>query len=297
MGKALVCGVCAALAGCGLDGTGLLDTSDGEAPEAEVADAVADGGAPEAASSGGHDSGAGDATVTDAHGLDAGTPDTGVVDSGGKDAVVPLPTTYPKTCAEAGVTQGTVTLYVGGDPSKPWTANCTGGHEYLVLGGPKNDSSYPTGGCASDSSGQTAGVVTLWTMVRLDPMTLVVDTSDFTGATSSGGTHEVSGNGTVIYDYRHMPFGAARSCVDRAPQTAGASIDLSSTHFAVASSQVWYVQGFSANQQNNMPFGGATPGSGKTIALSVGGYPGGVSPCNDYAQTTGGACLQLVYAP
>jgi hypothetical protein len=34
-----------------------------------------------------------------------------------------------------------------------------------------------------------------------------------------------------------------------------------------------------------------------TVSLSVGGYPAGISPCDDYYTTVGGSCLQLVYSP
>jgi len=228
---------------------------------------------------------------------DADDGSTGNGDSGGSDGPA---TGYPTTCAQAGADAGNqdVTLYVGGDPNKPWTAHCSKGNAYLTLGtSTSNFSSYPGGGCASNAKGPST-VTTTWSMLRVDPTTLVVDTSDYAGAKSSGDTHETSGNGTVNTDYTTMPYASARSCVDQAPTAAAASIDLTGTPFAVAASQQWYLLGFSNNNPGNKPFGGASPQSGKTLSLSVGGFPAGITPCqSDYYQTTGGSCLQLVYSP
>jgi hypothetical protein len=207
----------------------------------------------------------------------------------------PVGPTHPATCAEAGAGPGpqTVTLYVGGDPGKPWTAVCQGANAYLTVPSKTNFSSYPAGGCGA---AQPAAVTTTWSMVRIDETTLVVDTSDFTGATSTGDTHEVSGNGTYVHDFTRMPYGAARSCVDQAPTKTSATIDLGGTPFVVATTQNWHIQGFSNNNQNNTPFGGEST-KARAVSLSVGGFPGGISPCDDFYQTTGGACLQLTYAP
>jgi hypothetical protein len=229
----------------------------------------------------------------DAHGADGST--------GGDGSTSDAPATgYPTNCAQAGAGSGNqnVTLYVGGDPNKPWTAHCSGGNAYLPLASSSaNFSSYPGGGCAQKANGPST-VTTTWTMLRIDPATLIVDTSDYAGSTSHGDTHEVSGNGTINTDYTAMPYASGRSCVDQAPSAATASIDLSGTPFAVAATQLWYLLGYSSNTSNNQPMGGASPASGKTLSLSVGGYPGGITPClGDYYQNKGGACLQLVYSP
>jgi len=241
-----------------------------------------------------------DATSADSHVVDSHTSDSRAHDARAHDAGHDAHTvSYPTTCPQddAGSAPHTTTLYVGGDPNQPWTAVCAGGDAYLPLGSTTNVSSYPPGNCATIGPGQSAGVTTTWTMLRIDPTTLMVDTADFTGATSSGATSEVSGDGSFQHEYTSMPYGATRSCVDQAPTSAGATIDLSDTHFAVASTQTWYPQGWSNTNKKNAPYGGAAPASGKTISLSVGGYPAGISPCNDYYQTMGGQCLQLVYSP
>jgi hypothetical protein len=291
--------------GCGLDTSGLMEVAPDATPPADgggtpVVDASVprgdDGGPP------------GDAVVADVKGhVDAspvddaghGSGDGGTITEGGGVSDAPA-TGYPTSCAQAdaGSSDQDVTLYVGGDPNEPWTAHCSGGNAYLPLASAtSNFSSYPGGGCASNAHGPST-VTTTWTMLRIDPATLVVDTSDYKGATSSGDTHEVSGNGSVNTDYTQMPYGSSRSCVDQQPGSPSASVDLTGTPFAVASSQQWYLLGFSNANPGNKPFGGASPASGKTVSLSVGGYPAGITPCqSDYYQTTGGACLQLVYAP
>jgi hypothetical protein len=263
----------------------------------DVAGADAGGGLPS------HDGGA-----VPSDGAAAATSDARIDGPGAPDAVThdaayeaapadaqaapPLPATCDE--ADAGSGTSTTTLYVGGDPSEPWTAVCSGGKAYLPLTAKANVSTYPAGGCATP---QPASVTTTWSMVRLDPVTLLVDTSDFSGASSSGDTHEVSGNGSYVHDYARMPYGAARSCDDQDHSKAFATIDLGGTPFAVADTQTWQLQGWSNNNAGNLPYGRANPPSGRTVSLTVGGFPAGISPCNDFYQTAGGACLQLVYSP
>jgi len=300
-------------AGCGLDRFGMMDVAPDAAPSGDDGSGTGDANTPpdEGGTGGDATAGADAAGASDAGGhADAPPPvdassdgadgttgggDSG--DSGGSDAPA---TGYPTTCAQAGADAGSqdVMLYVGGDPNKPWTARCTGGNAYLLLGtSTSNFSSYPGGGCASNAKGPNT-VTTTWSMLRIDPTTLVVDTSDYAGATSSGDTHETSGNGTVNTDYTTMPYASARSCVDQNPGSATASVDLTGTSFAVDTSQQWYLLGFSNNNPGNKPFGGASPASGKTVSLRVGGFPAGITPCmSDFYQTTGGTCLQLVYSP
>jgi GON domain len=89
------------------------------------------------------------------------------------------------TCAEVhtampAAADGPFTLYVGHDSTQNWAAYCadlsTTPKEYLPLvqtGASSNFSQYT----ASASTGGT-NVVTAYTKVRIDPTTLVVDTSD-----------------------------------------------------------------------------------------------------------------------
>jgi hypothetical protein len=292
-----------ACGGCALDRNGLMQVApDAEAPGDDASATIdaattADAGGQEVGTGGVDAAERADASPT--KDASPGGNDSSTTIDGASAGDAPA-TGYPATCAQAGATSGDqdVTLYVGGDPGKPWTAHCSGGNAYLTLGSSSsNFSSYPGGGCAGNAHGPKT-VTTTWTMLRIDPTTLVVDTSDYTGAISSGDTHEVSGNGSVNTDYTSMPYGSARSCVDQAPGGAAASVDFTGTPFAVDASQQWYLLGWSNNNGGNQPFGGASPSSGKTVTLSVGGYPGGITPCqSDYYQNKGGACLQLVYSP
>jgi hypothetical protein len=215
-----------------------------------------------------------EASSPDAHSRDVGAPDVGV--------------SHPQSCAAANATSGTVTLYVNGNPAKPWQATCVGTTSYLTLTS-KNYSSYPANGSCTTG----AGVVTTWTRVNVDPITLLVNTVDYSGATSVNATHEVSGDGTVMHDYIEMPYGSARTCVQGAPNTAGtpgAVIDLTGTPFAIGGSSVFAMAGYQGSSSV------APTAGGPTVDLFIGGYPAGISPCaGDYYTDVGGACLQLLY--
>ncbi len=216
----------------------------------------------------------------------------------GREAAATLPeasSAHAIACSDLALPNGTATetLYVGGDPTRPWTATCVtaGGVSKTYLPLPTgNVSAYPAGGCAT-AMGGGSGVVSTYSRVLFDPATLTVDTTDSSGATSTGTTHEVSGNGSVVKDYTVMLFASARSCSQGGPAAKG-SITLTGTHFVVAASQLFPVQGSSASGS------GAT--NGAVTSLTVTGYPAGISPCSsttDYYTDTGGKCLVLTYAP
>lgn len=141
----------------------------------------------------------------------------------------------PETCAEiralAGTaTDGEYTLYIGGQAAQPWTALCFDmqgtPREYLPLatsGEAQNFSEYvttPDGRYGKD-------VRTTYTHVRIDPVSLTVDVSDATFASSTGST-VVDG---VSVDA--VPFGVAMSC-DR-NRVAYANIDLTGVPFVLTS--------------------------------------------------------------
>jgi hypothetical protein len=263
-------------------------TTDAGWLDASVADALAsDTGPSEAATP--------DSSALDAGVRDAGTPETGAheagIDAGAPDTGAPS----PASCTDLNLGQGTSTqtLYLGHDPTKPWTATCVKAgavtKTYLTLP-TGNASSYPVGGCASATGGST-GVVSTYSRVLFDPATLTVDTSDSSGATSTGHTHETSGNGTVNNTYDVMLFASARSCV-QAGTPAQATVNLTGTHFVVDPAQAFPVQGSSAS--------GSGQTAGAATTLSVNGFPAGISPCgsaSDYYTNVGGACLKLAYAP
>src|SRR5262249_40189718 len=135
-----------------------------------------------------------------------------------------------------------------GDPMKPYSAHCSADlRTYLPLDEP-NQSSYPVGGCSALAPNATVGVTTTWQMVRFDTVMHAIDTGDYMFATSTGGTHESSGNGTFEHDFLNIPFGSGRSCINGTAQMV-ATIDLTGTHFALAASQTWTADGFSATAQ------------------------------------------------
>jgi len=238
-----------------------------------------DAGHPDA----GHDAGredASDASEKDAHTHDAGV-DTGAV--------------FAQACSELGLPVGTQeeTLYIGHNPAMPWTALCVttsinSSLTYLPLPA-GNQSTYPLGGCATASVNGGTGVVSTYSRVLINPTTLMVDTSDSSGAISTGGTYELSGNGSFKHTYSVMLFASARSCTLGTTEGT-ASINLTGTHFVVASTQVFTPQGYESMGQ------GTTIGSETT--LDVKGNSGGISSCsnvNDYYTDVGGSCLQLTY--
>jgi hypothetical protein len=186
-----------------------------------------------------------------------------------------------------------VQLYLDGDAMKPYLAHCSADlRTYIPLEG-SNLSGYPVGGCSTLAPNATVGVTTTWRMVRFDAAMHVIDTNDYMFATSIGGTHESSGNGSFEHDFLGIPFGSGRSCVSGTAQTV-ATIDLTGTHFALAASQTWAADGFTAGAQVAM-------NPQRTMAtITATGFPVGASPCApnaDYYTLNGGTCLHLEYAP
>lgn len=141
-------------------------------------------------------------------------------DAGGSADLLPR---RAETCAD--LPDGSQTLFVAADPAKPWAARCVGGRAYLPLarvGAGANYSQYTAGGY---SIGQD--VVTRYTAVRLDPVSLFVDVSDQTFSTSSG---VLQGSGERVSS---MPYGVAMDCVSKQTATGKANIDLRDTPFAI----------------------------------------------------------------
>ncbi|MGZ3460194.1 MAG: GON domain-containing protein, partial [Archangium sp.] len=189
--------------------------------------------------------------------------------------------------ANPSAADGTYTLYVGGDQSKPWSVWCSNmagtPAEYLSLpstGASVNFSQYTAG---SNNSGGT-NVRTVFTRIRIAPSTLSVNTGDQTFSTSSGYlTHPVN---TPVTS---MPYAAAMNCDFGNPGLG--NVDLRGTPFAVAPNQFsaagWYASGNATYSSNN-----------QVVDLQGGGEcgwmagPGASDPFNNR-----GFQLQLQYAP
>ena len=111
----------------------------------------------------------------------------------------------PQTCADVkakipSFVTGNVTLYLGGNAARPWTAFCaTNGKEYLSLSSANNYAQY--------SRDDGADVRSTYTKIRIVPgTTALVDIDDKTFATSTGSlTH---GGDTVT----SMPYAVAMDC-------------------------------------------------------------------------------------
>jgi len=203
--------------------------------------------------------------------------DTGAGDDTGRPPAIPA-TCRELLAATPGSPDGAYTLYLGGAATRPWTAWCHDmrgtPQEYLTLSG-NNDSQYTVGG--------RAGTRTSYARVRIDPATLLVDISDQTFATSSGG---FSFQGTWVGS---MPYAVAMACEYEANGVG--HVDLSGTPFRVRA-DAFLVDGY-------LPVGSATYGAGqKTVTLAGGGYcgwispkPGVYNPIND----AGGFLLPLEY--
>jgi hypothetical protein len=279
-----------------VDGTGTFagpPPSPGDGGGSAPASASPDGAAVfDDAGSGGGGPGAIDA------GADAGVtrPDAAV--DAGADGGAPA---YPSSCAELpnGGSGLDVTLYWDGDKTKPYDAHCGPNNAtYVRLNDTtgKNASTYPIGTltCTRFVSGQTKSVTTTWTMLRFDPVTHLVDTGDYAGATSAGGTHEDSGTGTIHNDYLKMPFASGRVCDNSGTSASVATIDLSKTKLAVAATQAWSHDGYQGADTVT------ADGPNKKLTLKIAGYSAGVSPCAanaDYYTLNGGSCLMLAYSP
>ncbi len=182
---------------------------------------------------------------------------------------------------------GSYTLYVNHDPSKPWTALCNGmgsdggpPTEYLtLLMGRDNFSQLAPGVNAMGSTVHT----TYWS-IRLDPVTLLIDANDQRYASSNGGSVIVQN-----VPITSMPYGVAAGCnLDRVNSMA--HLNLIGTPFIVSSLFGRGVVG---------SVGQATPSQGgKVVSLTGGGGTMGEElPCGWVAEATGSANLSLAQNP
>ena len=123
---------------------------------------------------------------------------------------------------------GSYQLYIGNDENKPWTAYCYGMNtdepkEYLSLieGVDKNYSQFTAANVIGTD------VRTIYTRIRIDPQTLIIQGGDQIFSSSSGSITQ----GEVIVT--SMPYGVAMTCSTGIEGVA--NIDLSNTPFAIDS--------------------------------------------------------------
>jgi hypothetical protein len=142
-----------------------------------------------------------------------------------EDTMDEEPMEFPSTCAELAIghhnyADADRNLYLKNDPTKPWKAYCDdlqgkNPKEYLTVG--YNSSTY------TDSNGDQ--VRTDYDKVRIDPKTLMLDTTDQTFAISTGSV--TRGPGAVVTS---MPLGVAMSCGNN---RAFAQVDVNGTPFVI----------------------------------------------------------------
>lgn len=197
---------------------------------------------------------------------------------------------YPSSAAELKTQRphlpdGEYTLYLQGDSTKPFSVYCYDmagtPKEYISLqevGGGKNRSEY----LAGEPSAIGTTVHTNWTKVRLDPITLNVNTEDYLFSASTGSVQHK--NTTQV------PFGVARNCqYDYNSAPGEANIDLRGTSFAV--DDTWYLGGY-------LPYGSTSIfNNDQVIDITGGGGCGWNTVSGSASGNTGdgGFFLQLKY--
>jgi hypothetical protein len=201
----------------------------------------------------------------------------------------------PATCADIkahapAAADGNFTLYLDGDPTRPWTAFCadmaTAPAEYLSVDTQHNNSQYASGGA---SPGTT--VMTTFSRVRFDPASHEIDIADRTFATSTGMLNH-SGSGTMVTS---MPYGVAMDCRSASSHGGLGEIDLSGTGFALDAATMFAKGG-------NQPGGSVQISTDRAnVKLSGGGDCGWIAPSGAPANpfnnnVTSGFLLKLVYA-
>ncbi|HEX4455591.1 MAG TPA: hypothetical protein VH143_32245 [Kofleriaceae bacterium] len=194
----------------------------------------------------------------------------------------------PQNCGQVvGLTNDSnATLYVGGSATKPWTAYCHDGLEYLPVSSTTNYGEYAAGVKSPGSD-----VRTEYGKLRIDPATLEIDVCDQAFGSSSGSlSHDPANNNPPII-VSSMPLGVAMDCKGGGSTTAGAGIDLSGTPFVATSG--WQDGGNSAD--------GATAKTGRVVTITGGGdcgwdAPAG-SPGNPFNTFSNSKLVQLSYSP
>ncbi|MBT8492271.1 MAG: hypothetical protein KJO07_04355 [Deltaproteobacteria bacterium] len=293
--RAWLLSVAVALCGCGFDTSATL--VDGERDDG----ADSDGGTSNATCASGLQDNDGDGQCTEscetvvAAGLDCGlgscSDEAGLAECDCPDGVAGDSCGVgPASCAErvaggSAPADGIYTLYLGGDPTMPWTAYCadTGATPvtYLPLvsvGEDQNFAQYTAGGSSPGTSVRTS-----YTRIRIDPATLVVDIGDQRFSSSSGQLAHAGGD-----QVSSMPFGVAMDCSNG--ENGLANIDLVGTPFAIAES--FCQRGSSADGSSVLS------SNDQIVDLTGGGNCGWTapSPCpyNPF-NSTGGAILELTY--
>jgi len=200
----------------------------------------------------------------------------------------------PPSCADLAAHGVTVnnsshTLYLDGDPTKPYTIYCAGAganaKEYLSLTG-TNQAMYAAGG----NSPGAMDVKTMFSKIRFVADQHKVDISDL-AFTSSTGSVNHSNNGTLV---TAMPYAVAMDCKSFNSDSATALIDLTGTHFALTGAAAFAEGGNHAGSSTTLS------NQNQQATLTGGGYCGWNAPAGApfdpfTVDATDGVLLTLVY--
>ena len=177
---------------------------------------------------------------------------------------------YPQSCDEyvtryPGSSDGNKTLYVGRDSAKSFIAYCynmsTVPKTYINLintGGVSISGNSVSAGYNYSSCGKSSPLVTQYTKVAYDPVTVAIDPSDTTFSTTSGTTFNWC-NGAVAY-------ATARDCTSFSSSSGRANVDVTGTGFKLGAN-TWTLSGY-------YPAGTATFSGTTVVNISGGGYCG-----------------------
>ena len=146
-----------------------------------------------------------------------------------------LAAAFSATCADAGVFNGSVTLYWHGNQSRPWDATCVSSVEYLVIDPTVNWYKY---GCQSTPP----FLETHFRAVRLDVSTGTIDATKYVEISSSGDPC-LRGDNT---NQAHLNWGYTGDCIAQYSSTGQMRIDVSSTPFRFITSAVKWCEYFFA---------------------------------------------------
>ena len=193
----------------------------------------------------------------------------------------PTPVPLPLTCfdvkaADPEAGDGPYTVYVARDANRPVTIYC---HDmagspaaYVELASVSDEANFASTAFPGDE------LVTQYLRVRIDMRTLLVDSSDLTFATTTGGVPDYS-------DATSTAYGVAIGCNEGGdtPVLGRGNVDLTGTDWMVAEATQFVLQGVDVQGP-----GATISADRKVVTLSAGGRCGWVEP-------VGG--LYLDYAP
>ena len=190
--------------------------------------------------------------------------------------------------ANPAATDGDYIISPGGNTFTVYCHDMAGApREYLTLANTGAGSNYSAYGQLSSPPGN---VITQYTRIRLDPMTLLVDISDQTFATSTG--YQCCIGPTPVTS---MPYANAASCIGW--DDGHANVDLAGTSFKVRDTftlEGWFPAG--SINGSYMYWGETRLVDAQTFSMTAGGSCGGMGPNpGGDINTNGGFALQLEF--